>query len=63
MIRHDEPPKERSEPPPDVNAKCEEILSSAYGKYVQKLTPAVKGKTVIRTEAGNSGFILFLGGW
>lgn len=65
MTRHDEPPREAGELPPEVLAAIERIRSSEYTKYVEELRPLVKGKTVIDSTGGKSGFVLFLddGSW
>lgn len=58
MLRHDQPPQASDGIPPDLQAKMDKLLSSDYAEYVGKLKPLVEGKTVIGSEAGNSGFVL-----
>ena len=42
-----------------LRAKMKDILSSSYYEYVLQLKQLVIGKTVARTQAGISGFVLF----
>ncbi len=42
-----------------LQAKMKEISSSSYYEYVLQLKQWVVGKTIVHTEAGTSGFVLF----
>jgi hypothetical protein len=61
-MRHDEPPQKAAELPPEVLAAMDRMRNSPYTTYVENLQPFVKGKTVIFSETGTSGFFLFLDG-
>ena len=60
MPRHDEPPQRPLEPSPDLLHRVEELKKSPYYQYVKSLEGHVVGRTVKRTDAGSSGFILYL---
>ena len=64
-MRHDDKPQEASELPPEVKEAMERLANSEYSRYAEKLRPLVEGKTVLGSEAGPSGFVLFLndGSW
>jgi hypothetical protein len=65
MMNHDDKPQKASELPPEVLLAMKRITDSDYSRYAEKLRPLVKGKTVLGSEAGSSGYILFLndGSW
>ena len=46
--------------PPEEIAKIQEMVSSNYYAYVNELIPLVSWSTVERTQAGTSGYLLYL---
>ena len=59
-LHHEAPPMRESAPAFDVEALMQQIEKSDYYADLQPLQQFVDGRTVIRSETGNSGFILLL---
>jgi prepilin-type processing-associated H-X9-DG protein len=59
-MAHEAPPMRTSEPPFDVEAMMQQIKESDYYADLQPLQQFVDGRTVLRSESGNAGFILYL---
>jgi hypothetical protein len=59
MTKHDNLP-EYAEVPPEIWRKFDRLGDSSYWQYLQPLQARVVGRTVLSSEAGNSGFTLFL---
>ena len=59
MTKHKKPPED-AEVPPEVLQDFARLRDSSYWQYVQPLKALVVGRTVLSSEAGNAGFLLFL---
>jgi hypothetical protein len=59
MTRHDKGP-EYTEVPLEVVQQFDRLGGSSYWQYLQPLKALVVGRTILSSEAGNSGFTLFL---
>jgi hypothetical protein len=60
MPNHDEPPQKQPGLSREVARRVEAMQKSPYYAYVKTLEEHVVGRTVQKTEAGTSGFILYL---
>jgi hypothetical protein len=61
VMRHDEPPQVgKGMEPEALKKKMEAILKSPYRQHVIEIQQHVVGRAVTKTEAGTSGFILYL---
>lgn len=59
MAEHDKPP-EYVEVPPEIRQKFDQLEDSPYWRSLQPLKALVVGRTILSSEAGHSGFTLFL---
>src|ERR1035437_4906662 len=57
---HDDLPKPASDLPPAAKEAMNRIVNSEYAQSLKPLTALVKGKRVIGSDTGRSGFVLFL---
>jgi len=59
MAEHDKPP-EYVEVPLEIRQKFDQLEDSPYWRSLQPLNALVVGRTILSSEAGHSGFTLFL---
>jgi hypothetical protein len=64
-MKHDDKPQQADAPHPQSREAIQRILGSDYYRSLQPLLIAVRGRVVIGSQAGTSGFLLFLdnGSW
>lgn len=60
VMRHDEPPQKAKDLSLEALSKIEAIQKSPYYQHTKELKQHVVGKVVTKTEAGTSGFVLYL---
>lgn len=60
VMNHEKGPQNAQELPPEFLRKMEEIKNSPYYKHVHSLEESVVGREILKTQAGTSGFVLYL---